>query len=116
MEEDKWGFEVGEEAVLQSPNTSLQLLSPNETRNRRMAKLLALVLVLVLAGVLPLLITILLRSQRHAPPGSQVTYTRHTLKIFRLELLLLKYYFNTALKKSKREENSLAHIKQCNLL
>uniref|UniRef100_A0A3B4GXZ4 THD domain-containing protein n=1 Tax=Pundamilia nyererei TaxID=303518 RepID=A0A3B4GXZ4_9CICH len=82
MEEDKWGFEVGEEAVLQSPNTSLQLLSPNETRNRRMAKLLALVLVLVLAGVLPLLITILLRSQRHAPPGSQVTYTRHTLKIF----------------------------------
>lgn len=115
MEEDTWGFEVGEEAVLQSPNTSLQLLSLNETRNRRMAKLLALVLVLVLAGVLPLLITILLRSQRHAPPGSQVTYTRHTLKIFRLELLL-KYYFNTALKKSKREENSLAHIKQCNLL
>uniref|UniRef100_A0A3Q4H910 THD domain-containing protein n=1 Tax=Neolamprologus brichardi TaxID=32507 RepID=A0A3Q4H910_NEOBR len=70
MEEDKWGFEVGEEAVLQSPNTSLQLLSPNETRNRRMAKLLALVLVLVLAGVLPLLITILLGSQRHAPPGN----------------------------------------------
>lgn len=84
MEEDKWGFEVGEEAVLQSPNTSLQLLSPNETRNRRMAKLLALVLVLVLAGVLPLLITILLGSQRHAPPGSQPT-TPPDLSVNKLE-------------------------------
>ncbi|XP_005949409.1 lymphotoxin-alpha [Haplochromis burtoni] len=84
MEEDKWGFEVGEEAVLQSPNTSLQLLSPNETRNRRMAKVLALVLVLVLAGVLPLLITILLGSQRHAPPGSQPT-TPPDLSVNKLE-------------------------------
>lgn len=103
MEEDRWGFE-GEEAVLQSPNTSLQLLPPNATRNRRMAKLLALVLLLVLAGVLPLLITVLLGSQRHAPPGSQVTYTRDTLKFFRLELPLLKYYFNTALKNQKERK------------
>uniref|UniRef100_A0A3Q0RTR4 THD domain-containing protein n=1 Tax=Amphilophus citrinellus TaxID=61819 RepID=A0A3Q0RTR4_AMPCI len=73
MEEDRWSYEGGAEAVLQNKNTYVQLLRRSETRYKRMAKILAVALVLVLAGALPLLLTVLLGRQ-HVPPDSQVTF------------------------------------------
>ncbi|XP_030579681.1 lymphotoxin-alpha-like [Archocentrus centrarchus] len=72
MEEDRWSYEGGAEAVLQNKNTYVQLLRRSETRYKRMAKILAVALVLVLAGALPLLLTVLLGRQ-HVPPDSQPT-------------------------------------------